>query len=427
MGFEPLMRARASRSEKAQSKLKQAPALQRWNAKIHAFAAFCDPVRKPQPGCLPNEGGSLCGVTVGVKDIIDVAGLPTRNGSDACRDADPARSDAPIVNALRRAGAMIIGKTTTTEFAFTDPTDCRNPYDLARSPGGSSSGSGAAVAAGVIDVALGTQTAGSLCRPAAYCGAVGFKPSFGLLSTCGVTPLAPSFDTVGIIARSVDLAERAFQEMYPAHLASASKDVNQCTTASLLLDKTIGVAPETMEAFQRGADEMGRISADLVELELDLDIPGVIACHRTVMNREAYSAHGHLLATGHILLKPKFLAGLRTGAAIAENEAEAASSRLSETKSAFWDRMSAVDIILTLPVPDGAPLLGGTTGVQDWLTPWTVFGGPLICLPWGGDSLGRPKSIMLAGHPGEEATLLCMARVLEEQSPGLPRPLLPQD
>ena len=144
--------------------------VRQWEPYIHAFSALDE---TPSEGIEP---GPLSGMAVGVKDIIDVAGLPTRNGSDACRDAPPAAHDANVVAALRNAGADIIGKTTTTEFAFTDPTACRNPYDVNRSPGGSSSGSGAAVAAGVVDIALGTQTAGSLCRPAAYCGAVGKTP-----------------------------------------------------------------------------------------------------------------------------------------------------------------------------------------------------------------------------------------------------------
>lgn len=184
-----------------------------WNERLNAFTGYCVP--KGEVFSTPPDAlGILNGLTVGVKDIIDVRWLPTRNGSDACHEAAAAELDAPAVAALRNAGAAIVGKTTTTEFAFTDPTDCRNPHDLNRSPGGSSSGSGAAVAAGMVDLALGTQTAGSLCRPAAYCGTVGLKPSNGWISTQGVTPLAPSFDTVGVIARNVEVAEAAFAAMH---------------------------------------------------------------------------------------------------------------------------------------------------------------------------------------------------------------------
>jgi Asp-tRNA(Asn)/Glu-tRNA(Gln) amidotransferase A subunit family amidase len=215
--------------------------VRQWEPYIHAFSALDE---TPSEGIEP---GPLSGMAVGVKDIIDVAGLPTRNGSDACRDAPPAAHDANVVAALRNVGADIIGKTTTTEFAFTDPTACRNPYDVNRSPGGSSSGSGAAVAAGVVDIALGTQTAGSLCRPAAYCGAVGFKPSYGVLPTDGVTPLAPSFDTVGIIAGSVGVVQAAFRQMAPAAYEAPHPEAK--TSLCALWDSDVLPSPETSEAF----------------------------------------------------------------------------------------------------------------------------------------------------------------------------------
>ena len=400
--------------------------LKRWNAKIHAFSAFCDHENETGHGLVANASGPLSGLSVGVKDIIDVCGVPTGNGSDIHRDAKPAERDALVVKALRLAGARIVGKTTTTEFAFTDPTDCRNPYDLARSPGGSSSGSGAAVAAGMVDVALGTQTAGSLCRPAAYCGVVGFKPSYGLLPTIGVTPLAPSFDTVGVIARSVDMVARAFQAMHPVHLSAGAGELHLSLAANMLLDQATQATPELLEAWRQAAAVMEQICEKTVEFDLPLAFPRIIADHRLVMNNEAFQAHGWLLTDDRAeLLKPKFMAGLQAGAAVSAGEAEEAAGRLAECKSAFWRLMSEVPLILTLPVPDGAPLMDGTTGFQDWLTPWTVFGGPLICLPWGLDSLGRPRSVMFAAHPGEDAKLLGMAQAIEELAPELPRPQCP--
>ncbi|MEM7742725.1 MAG: amidase [Pseudomonadota bacterium] len=371
---------------------------------------------------------ALSGLTVGVKDIIDVAGLPTRNGSDTCREAAPADRDAPVVASLRAAGAVILGKTTTTEFAFTDPTDCRNPYDLARSPGGSSSGSGAAVAAGMVDLALGTQTAGSLCRPAAYCGVVGFKPSYGLLSTEGVTPLAPSFDTVGIIARSIDGVDAAFTAMHPGYDPAAAKDPDHCAAATVLLDATTTATSETIDAFNQGLTALAEICARAIDPGVDVDVARVVANHRVVMNHEAAAAHGRLLADNVVhLLAPKFRAGLTAGAKISEWDAKKAAGDLAQVRDKFWNSMAGIDAILTLPVPEGAPMMGDTTGFQDWLTPWTVFGGPLVSIPWGLDTLGRPRAIMLAGHPGEEATVLGVARALAKQAPDLPRPVLPSD
>ena len=137
-----------------------------WEPHIHAFASVPDKEQMALPRDGTADQFSMSGIRVGIKDGIDVAGLPTRNGSEAYRDAPPADQDAPVVAALRNAGASIIGKTTTTEFAFTDATNCRNPYDINRTPGGSSSGSGAAEASGMVDQALGTQTAGDLISPA---------------------------------------------------------------------------------------------------------------------------------------------------------------------------------------------------------------------------------------------------------------------
>jgi Asp-tRNA(Asn)/Glu-tRNA(Gln) amidotransferase A subunit family amidase len=389
-----------------------------WEPHINAFVALGEtPLDQ-------SHSGALSGLTVGVKDIIDVAGLPTRNGSDACHGTMPAAKDAPVVAALRRVGAQIIGKTTTTEFAFTDPTACRNPHDLNRSPGGSSSGSGAAVAAGVVDIALGTQTAGSLCRPAAYCGVVGFKPSHGVLSTIGVTPLAPSFDAVGIIAGSVALARAAFRAMVP--VADASSHDSAKTAHIGCWTSDIVPISDTLEAMCDASNAISENGLSSTSGELIADVDRIVAAHRTVMNFEAAAAHGAMLEDERVdLLKPNFLAGLRAGAQISPDQAEDAAAILTAAKQAFWRGLQGVEIILTLPVPEGAPLIDGTTGYQDWLTPWTVFGGPLVCLPWGLDTLGRPRSVMLAAHPGMDAQLLALAAQIEDLSPPLVRPQTP--
>lgn len=387
-----------------------------WNPHIHAFVALTEAEQTAH--------GPLSGLTVGVKDIIDVAGLATRNGSTTGKDARPAPKDAGAVAALRRAGARIIGKTTTTEFAFTDPTDCRNPHDLTRTPGGSSSGSGAAVAAGLVDIALGTQTAGSLCRPAAYCGVVGFKPSYGLLPTTGMTPLAPSFDTIGIIAGSVALAHRAFSVLAPT--AESQPQTTDPKVVSGLWDDQVAVAPDTRAALRDATDTLLRLGTDVTQTPLRADTDRIVAAHRTVMLSEAATAHGAMLSDRRgALLRPKFRAGLQAGATISATDAAAAAALLEQARRTFWTEMENVDLIVTLPVPDGPPLIDGTTGFQDWLTPWTVFSGPLVCLPWGLDRLGRPRSVMLAARPGCDATLLASAARLEPLSPAIPHPALP--
>lgn len=394
--------------------------LRHWDAHLHAFVALCDPDAAPQ------RAGPLADVSIGVKDNIDVAGLPTRNGSAACSDAPPALHDAPVVAALRGAGGQILGKTTSTEFAFTDPTDCRNPYDLARSPGGSSSGSGSAVGAGIADVALGTQTAGSLCRPAAYCGAVGFKPSYGAIPTTGVTPLSPSFDTVGIIARSVALARRSFEAIGPRTTLPRTDDASNLVLHKALLATSLAPSSRMQTALDEAARALLHPGSAAMTGTLMADVPTIVAHHRTIMNFEAAEAHEALISQDSLdQLQPRFRAALLAGAKTTSDEVAQARYVLSEATRTFWESLAEVDLVLCLPVPDAAPHIGGTTGYQDWLTPWTVFGGPLICLPWGLDDTGRPLSVMLAAHPGCDADLLAVAARLEAHAPPLPPPLLP--
>lgn len=395
-----------------------------WEQHIHSFVAFCGPQDTAKSA---KNDSPLSGLRVGVKDVIDVAGMKTSNGSLACQDALPAAQDAEVVAALRANGAEIIGKTTTTEFAFTDPTSCRNPYDVQRSPGGSSSGSGAAVAAGLIDVALGTQTAGSLCRPAAYCGAVGFKPSYAVLPRTGATPLAPSFDTIGIIATSVELASKCFQVMCPTRPEISKDPVEGFRAVKTILPADPPPAEKMVKAYDNAAEALGVLNIDAKTWAFSADVSDVVHHHRRVMNYEAVMAHEDLLQAKTIdLLQPKFRTGLLSGRETSAKDYNASVTYLSQAKCDFWQSLDGVDTILTLVVPDGAPLIDGTTGFQDWLTPWTVFGGPLISLPWGLDQLGRPLSIMLAGHPGQDMKLLALAKALEDLAPPMPHPTLPK-
>jgi Asp-tRNA(Asn)/Glu-tRNA(Gln) amidotransferase A subunit family amidase len=386
-----------------------------WEPHIRSFVALCLEPAETHPG-------PLAGLTLGVKDIIDVEGLPTRNGSAACDGAPPALRDATVVAALRAAGARIVGKTVTTEFAFTDPTDCRNPHDINRSPGGSSSGSGAAVAAGLVDLALGTQTAGSLCRPAAYCGIVGLKPGCGVLPTAGVTPLAPSFDAPGIMARSVDLAARAFQAMTGMQ---AGAGPSEPTLLQGVFDEPVTADPEALAALEAAGSALSATGIPVNMATLEVEVERIIVAHRCVMLAEAAEVHGYLLDDKADLLRPNFRECLEVGGGLSVAEVAEARGVLAEARTRFWKQMEGVDAILTLPVPEGAPRIDGTTGFQGWLTPWTVFGGPLVSLPWGLDSLGRPRAVMLAGAPGSEMDLLALAARLEALAPTMPRPAPP--
>lgn len=386
-----------------------------WEPHIGSFVALC-------PDSVESQLGPLAGLTLGVKDIIDVEGLPTRNGSAACKGAPPASRDAAVVAALRSQGARIFGKTVTTEFAFTDPTDCRNPYDTNRSPGGSSSGSGAAVAAGLVDLALGTQTAGSLCRPAAYCGIVGLKPGLGVLPTVGVTPLAKSFDAPGIMARSVDLVTRAFQAVTGLQAGSAPPEP---TLLQGVFTGPVTADAEALAALQDAAAAFSGWGTSVNQAALEIELDAIIAAHRWVMLAEASEVHGHLLHDKADLLKPNFRKCLEIGIGLSAANVDEKRAFLAEARTKFWQQMKGIDAILSLPVPEGAPRIDGTTGFQGWLTPWTVFGGPLVSLPWGLDRLGRPRAVMLSSAPGTEMALLALAARLEALAPPMPRPVPP--
>lgn len=183
---------------------------------------------------------------------------------------------------------------------------------------------------------------------------------------------------------------------------------------------------DTLAGLNAAKDALLDLGTEVREATLKADVMPIVAAHRTVMTYEAYQTHGAMLADDRMtLLKPKFLDGLRAGATISTDQAARAREFLATAKAAFWSDLADIDVILTLPVPDGAPLMDGTTGFQDWLTPWTVFGGPLVCLPWGMDRLGRPQSVMLAARPDQDQLLLTAAARLAAVSPHLPRPVLP--
>jgi Asp-tRNA(Asn)/Glu-tRNA(Gln) amidotransferase A subunit family amidase len=367
---------------------------------------------------LDTSCGALAGIAVGVKDVVDVAGLPTRNGSAACAAAAPAAQDAPVVAALRAAGAAILCKTASTEFAFTDPTPTLNPHAPEATPGGSSSGSGAAVGAGILDLAIGTQTAGSLCRPAAYCGAVAFKPSFGALSIKGMTPLAPSFDTIGFIARTVASAAAAWTACGGG---GAFEPVGNLRIARAPVDPAAPMTAEALAALEEAREALVDAGASQGEMYHAVDLAAVVADHRVVMLAEAAARHRGLMETDAGRLRPNFRAALIEGGAIPRAEAEAARLRLAEARSRYWEAAAAHDVLLAPPTPGAAPHRDGGTGYQHMLTPWTVFGGPLICLPWGADSRGRPLSVMLAARPGADGMLIGLASGLEPAAP--PRPV----
>ncbi len=361
------------------------------------------------------SSGTLAGVPVGVKDIIDVAAVPTRAGAASFAHRTPAR-DAAVVGRLRRAGALIMGKTATTEFAYSDPAETRNPWNPGHTPGGSSSGSAAAVAAGMVPAALGTQTIGSVLRPAAYCGIVGFKPSFRAIGTDGVVPLAWSFDHVGVLARSVDDAEIVFSAV--SSRGRRGRDVRDGDLPAglrlgFLEDLTMSRAvPEAALAVSAVARKLEAAGAIIERSEMAHPAEW-LECGRTIMASEAATFHQDAFAANQAEYGEQIAllvsTGLSTPAPAYIRALHARDALKAEARALFRN----VDALILPTAPAPAPQGLGSTGDPALCAPASFSGLPSISLPTGLDRSGLPLAVQLVGGPGGDRKLLAIAASVE--------------
>jgi len=346
--------------------------------------------------------GPLSGMPFGVKDIIDVARMPTAYGM--WREHRKARLDAWCVSLLRAAGAVPVGKTRTTAHAYRDPAPTFNPLDPARTPGGSSAGSAAAVAAGQVPFALGTQTLGSILRPAAYCGVVGFKPTYGRIPTAGVAPLAPSLDHVGVIASDIHLLRRV-AECLLAGLHTGTNAAPRLAVADAVFAETWD--PETVAATKAAIEKLRAAGMSVS----DTTLPGAIADSRPdaerVVSYEAYTALAPLLA--HAL--PTELRGLlHRGADVPRAGYVDALERREAQRASVVDFLAGFDAVI---VPSGNAAPGrGSTGDGSPYAAWSYFGTPAISIPIPGTAPGA-LALQLVAAPGSDADLLATAAAVE--------------
>lgn len=396
----------------------------------------------------------LFGVPVGVKDVFHVAGLPTRAGSRLPIEAlakTPLEEEAECVARLRGAGALVAGKTVTTELAYFEPGPTENPRAPGRTPGGSSSGSAAAVAAGLCPVALGTQTIGSICRPAAFCGVVGFKPSYGRVPAAGLIPLAPSLDHVGVLAADVAWARRAAailcdgwrEEAVAIEVGGTSPPGEASGSAGSsgrggsgdppehgrrpvlavpvgpYLDPLELAGREGFEAARRRLAEAGWTVREVPALS---DFPALVARHRLLMAAEAAAVHSERYDRLRELLRPRTVALIEQGRAARPEEVEAARAGRGELRRQLEARMEAEGIDLWLsPAAPGPPPPGlASTGDATMNLPWTHAGLPTVALPAGTTPDGLPLGIQLTARFGADEALLAWAYWI---TPSLPRPL----
>ena len=358
--------------------------------------------------------GPLAGVPVAVKDIFDTRGLPTAYGS-AIYPARPASTDAAIVSVLRGAGGLAIGKTTTTEFAFLHPTATRNPAAPGRTPGGSSAGSAAAVAAGLVPLAIGTQTAGSVIRPASYCGVVGYKPSVGWLPTEGLKCFSWSLDTVGLFSRDVgDMAWFAQALCGRALAPAARRDAGPLVVG--VPDAYPWEAPSgsASQAVARGSRALQAAGIEVRPLALPRWAGAAFEAHVVIQGYEAWRCLGWEIAEHRDGLSAELLAYLEGTRGIAAEAYEDAQNLAAKARAEVPAWLAGVDAVLTPSAPDEAPAGYLSTGPSTFNRLWTLLGLPCISVPGAVGEHGAPMGLQLIGRLGDDARVLAIAERLEQ-------------
>jgi Asp-tRNA(Asn)/Glu-tRNA(Gln) amidotransferase A subunit family amidase len=357
--------------------------------------------------------GPLHGVPIGVKDVLDTADMPAGYGSPIWAGFRP-RGDASAVAAARAAGAVVMGKTVTTEFATRHPGPTANPHDPAHTPGGSSSGSAAAVADFMLPLAFGTQTAGSIVRPAAYCGVVGFKPSFGTLHRGGMKVMSESLDTIGVLARSVADCALAMGAMAGRNYGDPEARPERAPRLGLTLGPEPGkAAPETLALLDRAATAARKAGAEVVQFTLPPVLLRAAELHPVLMNCETAQALAWELNTARAQLSPVLLERLDWARSLPM--AEFREARIAHTTAidAFAGLTAGLDALLTPAAPGEAPAGLGWTGDPAFNALWTGLWGPNVTVPAGTGPKGLPLGVQLVGRIGEDRAVLAWARWIQ--------------
>jgi Asp-tRNA(Asn)/Glu-tRNA(Gln) amidotransferase A subunit family amidase len=356
--------------------------------------------------------GPLRGIAVGVKDIIDTADMPTEMGSVIYKGWQP-RADAAVVMALKAAGATLAGKTTTTGFASMDPTATRNPRNVDHTPGGSSSGSAAAVAAGMIPLALGTQTGGSVIRPASFCGVAAIKPSFGLLPMVGVKCYSWTLDTLGLFAAGVtDLAHGLSAITGRAELLSGN--ASAAPRIGVVMQEFAG-APESAgeEALRTASGAAERAGAQLRRIALPEIVAEAWRAHPTLQEFEAHRALAWEFRVHHDAMPPLLRAKLDETVGLEPAAWDAARRTTNRARKALAPVFDDVDVLLTFSAPGAAPKGLSSTGDPRFNRLWTLMGVPCVNVPAIIVDGGLPVGVQVIARFGDDAGALAAARFVE--------------
>jgi Asp-tRNA(Asn)/Glu-tRNA(Gln) amidotransferase A subunit family amidase len=366
-------------------------------------ARFPDPASRPP----------LYGIPVGVKDMFYVDGFPTRAGSRLPEEAFSG-VEAACVTMLREAGALILGKTVSTEFAYFEPGPTRNPHNLNHTPGGSSSGSAAAVAAGFCPLALGTQTIGSTIRPAAFCGIVGFKPSYKRISTSGVIPCAPSVDTVGLFTQDVEgmalAAALLCRDWQPIPISPARLPILGVPDGPYLAQ----ASQEGLNAFARHVSLLELAGYTVKRVPVMADIEEINQRHMLIVFAEMAEVHAEWFAHYEPLYRPRTTEAIRKGQQVGATELAAARAGRLKLRHELQTLMvqEQIDLWLCPAAPGSAPEGIQTTGNAIMNLPWTHAGLPVAILPAGAAPNGLPLGLQAAGAYMADEQLLAWTTLM---------------
>jgi Asp-tRNA(Asn)/Glu-tRNA(Gln) amidotransferase A subunit family amidase len=347
----------------------------------------------------------LHGAPLGIKDIIDTADQPSEYNSPIYRGHQP-KADAACVTLLRRAGCLILGKTVTTEFANNHPSQTRNPHNPEHTPGGSSSGSAAAVADCMVPAALGTQTGGSVIRPAAYCGTFAIKPSFGAINRAGTKMLAESLDTIGVFARGAEdlaLVLEALTGRAPASVSGRPR-IGLCRTPRWSVADTSTQA--NIEAAARILDKAG---AQVRDFELPAGSEQLFDRHKVIMGYETARALSWEYFNHAEQLSPTLKARLDEGWKVPRADYDGMREHARRCRRELADALRKVDFLITPSAPSEAPASLASTGDPVFNRAWTLFGVPCVTVPFGRGPHGLPLAVQLVGSMDADMPLLAWA------------------
>ena len=354
--------------------------------------------------------GPLAGIAVGVKDIIDTADLPTQMGSPIYAGWRP-RGDAAIVARLKGLGAVALAKTTTTAFASSDPTATTNPHDPGHTPGGSSAGSAAAVGAGMLPLALGTQTAGSVIRPASYCGCAAIKPSFRLIPTVGVKTYSWALDTLGLFAAGVPDLAYALAAITGRPVIDLGAAASAPRIGLVRQDFAAAPDPEADAALERARRAVEAAGARVADLALPPELAQAWERHRFIQDFEGRQALGWEYAEHRDALPPLVRGHLDAGGAITAAAYDDARRHAHHARRVLKALFQDYDAILTFSAPGPAPKTLAATGDPRFNRLWTLMGVPCVNVPVPGD--GLPVGVQVVGRFGDDGRALAVARMVE--------------